>query len=239
MCGLVGYIGSRTAPLMVFEGLNKLEYRGYDSAGIATLQQGEIVVQRDEGSLSNLAGLLFAHPVNGHVAMGYIHRAPHGPPWQRNGHPHCDQSGCVAAIQNGIVENYLELRQQLQKEGHTFRSDTDTEVIVHLVDSHLVAGCDLVEAGRRAFQKIKGGLAIVLMSKHEPEKLVAARLGHAGGVIIGLARGETFIASHIPAILEFTQRMIFLEDGEIAVVARDGASFMNLAGAPIEKAIPI
>ncbi|MFQ5610831.1 MAG: glutamine--fructose-6-phosphate transaminase (isomerizing) [Anaerolineae bacterium] len=237
MCGIVGYVGPRAASSVVFEGLKKLEYRGYDSAGIATIQQGEIVIRRDEGKLSNLADLLVARPINGHIAMGHTRWATHGTPSQRNAHPHADESGQVAVIQNGIVENFLELRRQLEADGHTFRSDTDTEVIVHLVDKYLNAGHDLVEAGRRAFQEIKGAHAIVLMSKREPEKLVAVRLGNAGGVTIGLGQGETFIASDIPAILDHTRRVIFLEDGEIAVITAGGARFSALDGSPVEKTV--
>lgn len=237
MCGIVGYAGPRPASTVVFEGLKRLEYRGYDSAGIATIQEGEIVVRRDEGKLHNLARMLAAQPVNGHVAMGHTRWATHGVPSQRNAHPHVDETGVVAVIQNGIVENYLELRRQLLAEGHVFQSETDTEVIVHLVDKYLAAGHDLVEAGRQAFQEIRGAHAIVLMSKHEPEKLVAIRLGNAGGVTIGLGQGENFLASDIPAILDHTRRMIFLEDGEMAVVTADEVRFLTLAGAPVEKTV--
>jgi glutamine---fructose-6-phosphate transaminase (isomerizing) len=237
MCGIVGYVGPQPASKIVFEGLRRLEYRGYDSAGIATIQDGEIAVRRDEGKLHNLASLLAEQPVNGYIAMGHTRWATHGAPSQRNAHPHLDETGTVAVIQNGIVENFLELRQQLKAEGHSFSSDTDTEVIVHLVDKYLAAGQDLVEAGRSAFQEIKGAHAIVLMSKIEPGKLVAVRLGNAGGVTIGLGQGENFLASDIPAILEHTRRMIFLEDGEIAVITSAEVKFLTLDGTPVQKEV--
>ena len=237
MCGIVGYVGPREATALVFEGLKRLEYRGYDSAGIATIQNGDIVVRRDEGKLSNLQGLIAQQPMNGHIAIGHTRWATHGAPSQRNAHPHTDCSGEIALIQNGIVENFRELRQGLMAEGHEFSSETDTEVIVHLVEKYMAEGHGLAGAGRRAFAQIKGAHAIVLLSSREPDTLVAARLGNAGGVTVGLGQGETFLASDIPAILEYTQRMIFLEDGEMVVVTPDGPRFFKLDGQPVEKTV--
>jgi glucosamine--fructose-6-phosphate aminotransferase (isomerizing) len=237
MCGIVGYVGPRAATSVVLNGLKRLEYRGYDSAGIATIQDGEIVVRRDEGKLFNLEALLQRAPTNGHTAIGHTRWATHGAPNERNAHPHTDEAGVIALIQNGIVENYLALKQQLQSEGHIFKSDTDTEVIVHLIDKFLAEGEDFVSACRRAFKLIRGAHAIVALSKHEPDKLVATRLGNAGGVTIGLGDNETFIASDIPAILEHTRKMIFLEDGELAIVTSGKVSFEDLDGRPVSKTI--
>ena len=156
MCGIVGYVGPRGATTVVFDGLKRLEYRGYDSAGIATIQKGRITVRRDEGKLNNLERLLVERPVNGHIAIGHTRWATHGAPSQRNAHPHTDCTGEIAVIQNGIVENFLGLRQGLQAEGHVFSSETDTEVIVHLVEKYVAQGHSLAEAGRRAFAQIKG-----------------------------------------------------------------------------------
>ncbi len=237
MCGIVGYIGSRPATSVVFNGLKRLEYRGYDSAGIATIQEGEIVVRRDGGKLNNLETLLEQAPINGYIAIGHTRWATHGEPCQRNAHPHTDESQSIAVIQNGIVENYLPLKQQLIAEGHTFYSDTDTEVIVHLIDRFLAQGFEFVDSCRYAFKRIKGSHAIVVLSKTEPDKLVAIRLGNAGGITVGLGENECFVASDIPAILEHTRKMIFLEDGEMAVLTTTGVSIETLAGEAITKPI--
>jgi glucosamine--fructose-6-phosphate aminotransferase (isomerizing) len=219
------------------DGLKRLEYRGYDSAGIATVQNGRISIRRDEGKLNNLERLLAQQPLHGHVAMGHTRWATHGQPNQRNAHPHTDCSGDIAVVQNGIVENFLSLRQSLQAEGHIFSSETDTEVIVHLVEKYVAQGHSLAEAGRRALAEIRGAHAIVLLSSREPDTMVAARLGNAGGVTVGQGREEMFLASDIPAILEHTRRMIFLEDEEMAVITLDGARFLNLNGHTVEKTV--
>ncbi|MGC8878845.1 MAG: glutamine--fructose-6-phosphate transaminase (isomerizing) [Anaerolineae bacterium] len=235
MCGIVGYIGSRCAVPLVLEGLRRLEYRGYDSAGLATIQDGMLCIRRAEGKLSNLEHLLQEQPAEGHIAIGHTRWATHGAPSQRNAHPHVDCHGNVAVIQNGIVENFLPLRQELLAQGHRFLSDTDTEVIVHLVEAYLEQGCDLVEAARRSFSRIKGAHAIVLLSRQAPDTLIAARIGNAGGVIVGIGEGEMFLASDIPAILEHTRRMVFLEDSEMAIVRAQGARFLKLDGSPLSK----
>jgi glucosamine--fructose-6-phosphate aminotransferase (isomerizing) len=237
MCGIVGYVGPREATPIVFEGLKRLEYRGYDSAGIAVIENGHISVRRDVGKLVNLGALLEAEPMAGHIGIGHTRWATHGKPSQSNAHPHLDCTGKVVVIQNGIVENYRTLRRELRAEGHRFASETDTEVIVHLVERYLAEGNDLVGAVRQALARIDGAHAIAVMSSHEPDKVVTARLGNAGGVTIGLGDGEMFIASDIPAILEHTQQMIHLDSREMAVVTASGARFMDLAGHPIEKEI--
>jgi len=234
MCGIVGYIGPRDATPIILNGLKRLEYRGYDSAGLAVLQNGHIEVRRDAGKLSRLLALVEESPVNGHVGIGHTRWATHGEPSARNAHPHLGSTGEVVVVHNGIVENFLELRQELSEEGVTFNSDTDTEVIVHLVERYLGAGFDLAEAARRAFSHLKGAHGIVLLSSREPDKIVAARIGNAGGVVVGLGEGEMFIASDIPAILEHTRRMVFLESRQMAVVAREGLRVQTLDGAAVD-----
>jgi len=228
MCGIVGYVGQREAVAIVFDGLSRLEC--YDSAGIATIQDGRVAIRREEGKLLNLANLLINRPIHGKAAIGHTRWATHGIPSQYNAHPHTDCSQEIALIQNGIVENFLALREQLRAEGHTFSSETDTEVIVHLVEKYVAEGQGLAESARRAFGQIKGAHAIVLLSSREPDTLVAARLGNAGGVTVGLGKNETFLASD-------TQRMIFLEDGEMAVISPAGPEFFDLDGQAVEKTV--
>jgi glucosamine--fructose-6-phosphate aminotransferase (isomerizing) len=235
MCGIVGYVGGREATQIVLEGLKRLEYRGYDSAGIAVIRERAISVRRDAGKLHNLERLLQAEPMIGRVGVGHTRWATHGRPCQTNAHPHTDCTGQVVVIQNGIVENYRTLRADLSAEDHVFTSETDTEVIVHLVERYLLAGSELLEAVRLALRQIAGAHAIVVMSSLEPDKLVAARLGHAGGVTIGIGREEMFIASDIPAILPHTQEMIHLEAGELAAVTARGAQFIDLEGKAVQK----
>jgi glucosamine--fructose-6-phosphate aminotransferase (isomerizing) len=237
MCGIVGYVGPQDAPAIVVEGLRRLEYRGYDSAGLAVIENGSIAVRRDVGKIANLERLLAERPVSGHIAIGHTRWATHGVPAQRNAHPHLDCTGQIAVIQNGIVENFLALRQELMAEGHTFTSETDTEVIVHLLEKYTGEGAGLEEAARRAFARLKGAHAIVVLSSQEPDKLVAARLGNAGGVTLGVGQGEMFIASDIPAILEHTRNMVFIDDREMAVVTQDGFRCVTLDGKPVEKRV--
>jgi len=230
MCGIVGYIGPRDATPIILDGLKRLEYRGYDSAGLAVIQDGKIEVRRDSGKLSNLCELVSASPVSGSVGIGHTRWATHGEPSARNAHPHLGSTGKVVIVHNGIVENFLELRDELSAEGVTFNSDTDTETIVQLVEHYQAAGLDLTEAARKTFQHIRGAHGIVLMSSEEPDRMVCARIGNAGGVVIGLADGETYIASDIPAILEYTRQVIFLESRQMAVITSQGAQVQTLEG---------
>ncbi|HXV43878.1 MAG TPA: glutamine--fructose-6-phosphate transaminase (isomerizing), partial [Anaerolineae bacterium] len=234
MCGIVGYVGTKNAPPIVFEGLKKLEYRGYDSAGIASLN-GDLDIRRAEGKLVNLEMKLKETPLMGHLAIGHTRWATHGAPIERNAHPHADEAHAIAVVQNGIVENFMTLRAQLQQEGHEFKSDTDTEVITHLIDKFLAEGNDLVEACRRAFSQLQGAHAIAVVGKQEPDKIVTVRLGNAGGVIVGLGQGENYLASDIPAILEHTQQVIFLEDREMAVIMANRVDFSQLDGRSVSK----
>ena len=233
MCGIVGYIGPQDATPIILNGLRRLEYRGYDSAGLAVLQNHHIEVRRDAGKLSKLEALVADSPVHGHIGIGHTRWATHGAPSARNAHPHLGMTGEVVVVHNGIVENYIELRDELSAEGVVFNSDTDTEVIVHLVERYISSENGLVEAARKAMSHLKGAHGIVVISSREPDKIVAARIGNAGGVVIGMGEDEMFVASDMPAILEHTRQMVFLESRQMAVVSRDGLSVFALDGEPV------
>ncbi len=237
MCGIVGYIGPRDATPVVFQGLKRLEYRGYDSAGLAVLQDRRIEVRRDVGKLTRLAELLASAPVHGSPGVGHTRWATHGEPSARNAHPHLGATGRVVVVHNGIVENFLELREELAAEGIQFHSDTDTEVIVHLVECGLSSGLNLRQAAQQAFARLRGAHGIVLMSSDEPDRLICARIGNAGGVVIGLGEGENFIASDIPAILDYTRRVIFLESRQMAIVMAANVQVETLDGTPVTPAV--
>ncbi len=234
MCGIVGYIGPQNATPIILNGLKRLEYRGYDSAGLAVIQNNRIEVRRDVGKLNKLIELVSEIPVAGHIGIGHTRWATHGEPSARNAHPHVSMSGNVVVVHNGIVENYLELRNELSAEGVIFNSDTDTEVIVQLVELYASTGISLVEAAQKSMRQLKGAHGIVLMSSLEPDKIVAARIGNAGGVVIGIGNHEMFIASDLPAILEHTRRVVFLESRQVAVVTAEGLSIQTLEGKPVE-----
>lgn len=233
MCGIVGYIGPRDATPIILNGLRRLEYRGYDSAGLAVIEDEHIEVRREAGKLDGLAALVAEMPIRGQIGIGHTRWATHGEPSARNAHPHLSASGTVVLAHNGIVENYLELRDELSAEGVEFKSDTDTEVIVQLVDRYLSLKIGLVSAAQKAFSHLKGAHGIVLFSTQEPDKIVAARIGNAGGVVVGFGQGEMFVASDMPAILEHTRQMVFLESGQIGAITRDGLELMSLDGDPV------
>ncbi|GAB4126665.1 MAG: glutamine--fructose-6-phosphate transaminase (isomerizing) [Roseiflexaceae bacterium] len=235
MCGIVGYIGPREATELVVGGLARLEYRGYDSAGIAIDHRGNLQLRRSVGKLSNLVAQLREAPTMGNRGIGHTRWATHGGVTEENAHPHQDASGDVVVIQNGIVENYLQLKQELLARGHTFRSQTDTEVIALLLGDHYRECGSLEEATRRTMRQLRGGNAIVVMARSEPDKLISARLGNAGGISIGLGDGETFLASDVPAILDHTRRIVFLEDRELAIVTTAGVQVSTLEGTPVTK----
>jgi len=237
MCGIVGYIGPRDATPIILNGLKRLEYRGYDSAGVAVFNGGQIEVRRDAGKLSQLVNLVSRSPINGAPGIGHTRWATHGAPSVRNAHPHISNGGRVVVVHNGIVENFLELKDELTAEGVTFKSDTDTETIVHLAEHHQAAGIGLEEAARRTFNQIEGANVVVLISADEPDKIVTARIGNAGGVVIGLGEGENFVASDIPAILEHTRKVIFLESRQMAVVTRDSVCVETLDGQTVQPEI--
>ena len=234
MCGIVGYVGPRNATPIILEGLKRLEYRGYDSAGLAVVQTGgSIGVRREAGKLAGLVEMLETDPVSGQTGVGHTRWATHGEPSRRNAHPHVGVTGEVAAVHNGIIENFLPLRQELEAEGRRFGSETDSEVVVHLVEAYMAGGADLERAVRQALAHVKGANAFVFVSSREPDRLVAARIGNAGGITVGVGEGEMFIASDIPAILAHTRDMIFIEDRQMAVVTREGARVTTLAGEPV------
>jgi len=230
MCGIVGYIGDQNATPIILSGLKRLEYRGYDSAGLAVLQDGAIEVRRDAGKLSNLTALVQNSPIAGKLGIGHTRWATHGEPNARNAHPHLGSTKQVVVVHNGIVENFLELREDLLAEGVVFNSDTDSEVIVHLIERFLSSGTSLEEATRSALKQLKGAHGVVVFSSLEPDKLVAARIGNAGGVVIGVGKDEMFIASDIPAILDHTRIMVFLESHQMAVVSRTSYQVKTLDG---------
>ncbi|MGO9097852.1 MAG: glutamine--fructose-6-phosphate transaminase (isomerizing) [Bryobacteraceae bacterium] len=233
MCGIVGYVGPQDATPIILNGLKRLEYRGYDSAGLAVLENGAIQVRREVGKLSSLAAMLHESPVHGQIGIGHTRWATHGVPSSRNAHPHVGNTGQVVVVHNGIVENYLELRKELTAEGAVFRSETDTETIVHLIERYIARGFGLVEAVREALLQIKGAHGIVVLSALEPDKIVAARIGNAGGVVVGLGDGEMFVASDMPAILDHTRQVVFLESRQLAVVTRQGLELQTLEGQPV------
>lgn len=237
MCGIVGYIGNRNATPIILNGLRRLEYRGYDSAGLAVQQEGKIHIRRDAGKLDHLVSLVANQPVEGNIGIGHTRWATHGEPNARNAHPHVGSTGEVVVVHNGIVENFLELREDLIAEGVKFNSDTDTEVIVHLIEHFMASGSGLEEGMRASLQLLKGAHGVVAFSSREPDKIVAARIGNAGGVVVGLGENENFVASDIPAILEHTRRVIFLESRQMAVITSSAVKVITLDGKPFQPEI--
>lgn len=233
MCGIVGYIGPRDATPIIINGLKRLEYRGYDSAGLAVYQEGEIKIRRDAGKLTQLQQLVEANPVSGQVGIGHTRWATHGVPSARNAHPHLGMTGEVVVVHNGIVENFLELREELEAEGIELQSDTDTEIIAHLIERYLSIEKNLTDATRKALSHLKGAHGIVIFSIREPDKIIAARIGNAGGVVVGVGEEEMFVASDLPAILEHTRRVVFIEPQQVATVSKDGIQITSFEGAEI------
>jgi glutamine---fructose-6-phosphate transaminase (isomerizing) len=234
MCGIVGYIGSKKVVPVIIEGLRKLEYRGYDSAGIAVVtKEGKLEVRRAPGKLRNLEKVLQESPIEGTYGIGHTRWATHGRPTEENAHPHRDCSGQIVVVHNGIIENYLELKEQLQSEGHKFVTETDTEIVAHLVEKNSHGGVCLEEAVRQSLKQLRGIYSLVFLSAKEPQKIVAARFGPPS--VIGLGEGEYFVASDIPALLEHTREIFFLTDGDIAVLTPKGVSVMDHDGRPVSR----
>jgi glucosamine--fructose-6-phosphate aminotransferase (isomerizing) len=235
MCGIVGYVGDKDPVEVLIEGLRRLEYRGYDSAGIAVVNgEGELSLRRAPGKLRDLERVIAEKPVHGRYGIAHTRWATHGRPTEENAHPHRDCTGRVVVIHNGIIENYLELKHELQAKGHRFVTETDTEVVAHALEQVMKDdGADLVTAFRTVLPRLRGIYALVAISTESPDTLVAARLGPP--LVVGIGRGEWFVASDIPAILMHTKDVVFMDDHEIVVIDRTGAKFMKLDGTPFEK----
>jgi glutamine---fructose-6-phosphate transaminase (isomerizing) len=234
MCGIVGYVGEKSAIGIIVEGLKRLEYRGYDSAGVAVIDGDGLHVRRAAGRIKALEGVLRERPVSGALGIGHTRWATHGRPSEENAHPHTDCSGSLVVVHNGILENYLEVKERLRAAGHHFRSETDTEVLAHLVEHHLGQTRRLELAVKAALAEIAGSYAIGVVSSGAPDRLVTAKHG-AGSVVVGLGRGEMFVASDIPAILPHTRDVVILEDGEVAVVTAQGVDLSTIDGEPVQR----
>jgi len=235
MCGIVGYLGSRDTVEVLLEGLRRLEYRGYDSAGIAVLVNGKIEVVRAKGKLSVLSGMLEKEKPRGRLGIGHTRWATHGPPSVQNAHPHSDCAGNIAVVHNGIIENYLELRERLESEGHTLRSQTDTEVLPHLLEKYYDG--DLEKAMRRTLRDIRGSYAVVAITDKEPGRLIAAR--QYSPLVAGLGENgdENFVASDIPAILSFTRKAYLIDNGEMVILTEKGIDVKTIAGRSVDKPV--
>ena len=219
MCGIIGYIGPKHVVPVLIDGLRRLEYRGYDSAGVAVVRNGAIDLRRSAGKLSNLEDVISAEPLAGDYGVGHTRWATHGRPTEENAHPHRDCTGKIVVVHNGIIENYLDLKHELQQQGHKFVTETDTEIVAHLVEREMKDD-GLENAVRRALMLMRGLFALVLISADDPEKIVAVRNGPP--IVVGLGDGEFFVASDIPAILSHTRDVVFLGDEEMAIITRDG-----------------
>ena len=230
MCGIIGYIGPKPVVPVILEGLRRLEYRGYDSAGVAVVQNGGVEVRRSAGKLINLENAIRSKPLSGAYGLGHTRWATHGRPTEENAHPHRDGSGRIVVVHNGIIENYLEIKRELIAEGHKFESETDTEVVAHLVQKEW-KNDGLENAVFRAMQRVRGLFALVLLSADDPEKLVTVRNGPP--IVIGIGDGEYFVASDVPAILNHTRNVVFLNDREMAVVTAQGVQYKTLDGKPV------
>jgi len=236
MCGIVGYIGNQEAVPVIVEGLRKLEYRGYDSAGVAVFANDRCLeVRRASGKLRNLEEVIKLRPLAGSYGIGHTRWATHGRPTEENAHPHRDCKGQIVVVHNGIVENYLQLKKQLMEEGHKFITETDTEIIAHLVEKHREHSASLEDAVRASLKEITGVYAIGVISSTDPRKIVAARSGPP--VVVGLGQNEFFVASDVPAILNHTRDMIFLNDGDIAVLTAEGVRLMDINGKTVRRTV--
>jgi glucosamine--fructose-6-phosphate aminotransferase (isomerizing) len=233
MCGIVGYIGHREAAPLILESLRKLEYRGYDSAGIAVLQDGEVAIRRCEGKLGNLETMLQRQPMAGAVGIGHTRWATHGRPSETNAHPH--RAGDVVVVHNGIIENYLELKEQLSSRGVQFSSETDSEIVAHLVAEKVERGVDFLDAVRRTLREIHGSYALLFLNRRDPKRLIVAK--NSTPIVIGWGEGETFIASDIPALLDHTRKVTFLEDGELGEVTLGNYRLFNGKGKAIQRPV--
>jgi glucosamine--fructose-6-phosphate aminotransferase (isomerizing) len=232
MCGIIGYIGSKPVVPVLLDGLRRMEYRGYDSAGVALVSPEGIALRRSAGKLANLEATIRDEPVDGLYGVGHTRWATHGRPTEENAHPHRDCTGRIVVVHNGIIENYLDLKRELQAQGHDFKTETDTEIVAHLVEREM-QGDGLENAVRRALLYMRGMFALVLVSVDDPEKIVAVRNGPP--IVVGLGEDEFFVASDIPAILSHTRDVVFLGDEEMAVITRSGVAFTDYSGRAVSK----
>jgi glucosamine--fructose-6-phosphate aminotransferase (isomerizing) len=231
MCGIVGYIGDQQAVPILLDGLAKLEYRGYDSSGVAVLEDGIITVRRSVGKLANLQKSLKEQALKGTIGIGHTRWATHGKPSEQNAHPH--RSKNCALVHNGIIENYQELKQGLERDGYEFVSETDTEVVAHLIDKYLAKGQPLAEAVRSAVREVRGSYALVVMSEREPETLVAARSGCP--LIVGRTERAAYVASDVMAMLAHTRDVVYLDEGDVAIIGREKVCFVDTEGRPVSR----
>ena len=232
MCGIIGYLGSKPVVPVLIDGLRRMEYRGYDSAGVALVGSEGIELRRSAGKLANLETTIKSDPIDGVYGVGHTRWATHGRPTEENAHPHRDCTGRIVVVHNGIIENYLELKHELQAQGHTFTTETDTEIVAHLVEREMKHD-GLENAVRRALKVMRGMFAIVLVSADDPEKIVAVRNGPP--IVVGLGQDEFFVASDIPAILSHTRDVVFLGDEEMAIITRTGVDFTDYTGRAVSK----
>lgn len=230
MCGIIGYIGPKDVVPVLIEGLRRLEYRGYDSAGVAVITNGAVDLRRSAGKLSNLEAVIRQEPIHGEYGVGHTRWATHGRPTEENAHPHRDCTGRIVVVHNGIIENYLDLKQELQSQGHTFVTETDTEIVAHLVEREMKDD-GLENAVRRALALMRGLFALVLISADDPGKIIAVRNGPP--IVVGLGEGEFFVASDIPAILMHTRDVVFLGDEEMAIITSSGVTFTDFFAKPV------
>src|SRR6187200_578350 len=233
MCGIIGYLGSKEVVPILLDGLRRLEYRGYDSAGVAVVRNGQIERRRSAGKLVNLEQAIDSQPLDGVYGVGHTRWATHGRPTEENAHPHRDCTGKIVVVHNGIIENYLDLKRELQQQGHKFVTETDTEIVAHLVEREMQKD-GLENAVRRALLLMRGLFALVLISADDPGKIVAVRKGPP--IVVGLGEGEFFVASDIPAILSHTRDVVFLGDEEMAIITKTGVQFTDFFGRPVSKA---
>src|ERR1700680_4566778 len=233
MCGIIGYIGPKPVVPILIDGLRRLEYRGYDSAGVAVVHNGAVELRRSAGKLSRLEDVISLNPLSGEYGVGHTRWATHGRPTEENAHPHRDCTGKIVVVHNGIIENYLDLKQQLQDQGHTFVTETDTEIVAHLVEREM-RDDGLENAVRRALALMRGLFALVLISADDPGKIVTVRNGPP--IVVGLGEGEFFVASDVPAILSHTRDVVFLGDEEMAIVTSTGVLFTDFFGRPVSTA---
>jgi glucosamine--fructose-6-phosphate aminotransferase (isomerizing) len=234
MCGIIGYVGTREVVPVLIGGLRKLEYRGYDSAGIAVVNGEGVEVVRAEGKLSNLEAKLDDKPVTGTFGMGHTRWATHGKPNENNAHPHRDCSGKVVVIHNGIIENFLPLKQRLQKAGHVFRTETDTEVVAHLIEETMKDGTGFVEAVKKTLKQLEGHYALVMIDGNEPGTIIAAK--HGPPLVVGLGENENMVASDVAPMLAYTRNIIYLEDGEYAVINQHEVKVFDREDRPADRA---